>query len=653
MLLDRITLENFRQYYGRNKIDFARDKQRSVTVIHGINGAGKTSLFLALNWCLYGMSVENEKIIDNVGQLISKEAFSQTAPGNYVRTSVELSFFHDGDRFILSRNILATKSPDGELKLHNNENFTLLRVRSNGQAEPISNPISVINSILPPNVRTYFLFDGEKIDGFAKPEAAKEVREAIRLVLKLEILERGQRHLESAADDYRRELKRMSSGESQKLLEREEEIRQDLERDTTRKGQLLTEISSARRKIVDINEELRKSKDARELQERRSNLEHRELQIQQEREGLVGQIASLATSSYFNIAQSAVDRALEVLDLKRERGEIPSNIRQQFVQDLLNQQLCICGRSLHDGTPEHQRVLSLLRESLPRSLEDDVLDTSAALKPFKERAERRLNDLNTAMKHRAELSDLIKQLEAELSDIQMQLKGSQAEAVSGLEKQRSDFLSNIDSANLEIGGIDERVRKLTAELDQVRKQRDRALKEEKRVELLSKKLSLAERSAEAIKEIYQSHADDMRIKIEAKTKEIFHRLAWKGEDHFADVALSEEYNLEVIDRYGRPARPELSAGERQVLSLSFITAMARVSEEEAPLVMDTPFGRLSSQHRNTITEHLPGLCSQLILFVTDEELREQARENLEPYIGAEYRLHFDRQTSCTSIEELR
>jgi hypothetical protein len=32
----------------------------------------------------------------------------------------------------------------------------------------------------------------------------------------------------------------------------------------------------------------------------------------------------------------------------------------------------------------------------------------------------------------------------------------------------------------------------------------------------------------------------------------------------------------------------------QVLSLSFITAMSRVSEEEAPLVMDTPFGRLSS-----------------------------------------------------------
>jgi DNA sulfur modification protein DndD len=96
----------------------------------------------------------------------------------------------------------------------------------------------------------------------------------------------------------------------------------------------------------------------------------------------------------------------------------------------------------------------------------------------------------------------------------------------------------------------------------------------------------------------------------------------------------------VIDRYGKPARPELSAGERQVLSLSFITAMAQVSEEEAPLVMDTPFGRLSSDHRNNITKKLPELTSQLLLFVTDEELRDEARQNLEERIGAEYRLGF-------------
>jgi DNA sulfur modification protein DndD len=167
---------------------------------------------------------------------------------------------------------------------------------------------------------------------------------------------------------------------------------------------------------------------------------------------------------------------------------------------------------------------------------------------------------------------------------------------------------------------------------------------------LTNKYSLAQGSAQAIDDIYDRFADEMRQQIEDKTNEIFRLLAWK-EEHFARITLGTDYNLEIIDRYGKGARPELSAGERQVLSLSFIAAMAHVSDEEAPLVMDTPFGRLSSHHRNTITKNLPQLASQMILFVTDEELRDEARRNIEPYIGAEYRLNFDARSSCTQIEE--
>ena len=68
--------------------------------------------------------------------------------------------------------------------------------------------------------------------------------------------------------------------------------------------------------------------------------------------------------------------------------------------------------------------------------------------------------------------------------------------------------------------------------------------------------------------------------------------------------------------------------------------------------MDTPFGRLSKEHREKITQHLPEIADQLILFVTDEELHGQARENLEPRIGVEYELIFDQETSSTEIREV-
>ena len=64
----------------------------------------------------------------------------------------------------------------------------------------------------------------------------------------------------------------------------------------------------------------------------------------------------------------------------------------------------------------------------------------------------------------------------------------------------------------------------------------------------------------------------IRSQIESSTKKVFDQLAWKQE-HFEDVKLDQSFRLEVIDRWGYPTRQELSAGERQILSLSFICAM--------------------------------------------------------------------------------
>ncbi len=651
MKLERITLENFRQYYGRQRLEFARDSQHNVTVIEGINGAGKTSLFLAINWCLYGTSVENVRVIENVGELASKEAVSQATVGELVRASVEITFLHNGGRYLVRRALLGIKQEHSNVKWYEDDEFTVMRTRSDGQAERVNNPIGMMNAILPVNVREYFLFDGEKIDNFAKPESADQVRQAIYLVLKLKVLERSRRHLEDMATDYRKQLRKVSGQKLRDLLDGEEQVRQEREKAEQRMEELGQEISSAQRKVAEIDQTLREKPNAKALQQQRDHVEADLKQRRSELETVIAQIRDLATGAYFVLGKPVIERALQILNEKRERGEIPSNVRQQFVQDLLDQMRCICGRPFEIGSPEHQQLLALLHSSMPGSLEDDVLNTYAALQGFEGQRKQRGEDLSSAMSRRAQLVDFIQQLDAELDDIRRQLKGSPLEEISALESQRQNFLADIDSNNIEIGALKGQIEAHNRKLKELKQAIETARKEERKEQLLSVKLDLAQRAADAIGEIYHTFADDMRQRIESKTKEIFKRLVWK-ESHFQDIQLGSDFNLEVIDRYGLPARPELSAGERQVLSLSFITAMSRVSEEEAPLVMDTPFGRLSSQHRNTITEHLPELADQLVLFVTDEELYGQARLNLESRIGAEYRLNFDHTTSCTTIEEV-
>jgi len=652
MKFEKIAIQNFRQYFGKQEIQFAKEPDRNVTVIHGINGAGKTSFFLAMNWCLYGRTVDDVSIIANVGELMSKEAVEQAATGERVEMTVDLIFSHDERRYTVRRSLGGEKHENGEVMLDDADEFVMMvSSRVDPQAKRVANPLGTMNSILPANVREYFLFDGEKIDNFAKPEASQQVREAIYLVLDIEILERAKDHLDTRAVEYRRQLKQISGGELWELIEQEEQIHKDKTAAENRVTEVESEINSVNNKVAAVDEHLRNIQDARNLQQRRDRLNAELEQRRTELKSTISRLATSASGASAALAIPAIERAITLLDQKRERGEIPSGIRQQFVQDLLEQLNCICGRPFDDGSPEHERLFGLLKSRLPGSIEDDILDTHALLKQIPASIEQRQSALSDLMQQRTNLNQIIEKFEDELDDVGRQLAGSPLEEIGQLEAKRMEYLSDRDQYNLEMGALQQKIDGFDDTLAKLSKEINRAKQEKSAQRLLTKKRDLAQRSADAINEMHQLYADDMRKKIEAKTKEIFGQLIWK-EAHFKDVQLGSDYNLSVIDRYGKPARPELSSGERQVLSLSFIAAMSEISEGEAPLVMDTPFGRLSSAHRNSITQVIPELADQLILFVTDEELRDVAESNLKPRIGAEYRLNFEDLTGCTQIEKV-
>src|SRR5262249_42811143 len=107
-----------------------------------------------------------------------------------------------------------------------------------------------------------------------------------------------------------------------------------------------------------------------------------------------------------------------------------------------------------------------------------------------------------------------------------------------------------------------------------------------------------------------------------------------------------------VDKWGAPALGDLSAGETEVLSLAFIVTMGRVAAEtvdsRAPVVIDSPFGRLGAEPRGNIAQALPSMVDQLVLLVTDTEL-VATEEALIPRIGKRYELRFDMDTSATTI----
>jgi len=94
----------------------------------------------------------------------------------------------------------------------------------------------------------------------------------------------------------------------------------------------------------------------------------------------------------------------------------------------------------------------------------------------------------------------------------------------------------------------------------------------------------------------------------------------------------------------------LSAGERQLLATALLWGLARAAGRPIPTIIDTPLGRLDSQHRGRLVEgYFPHASHQVILLSTDEEIAGDYYRSLKSSISREYILSHDDNNNATSI----
>ena len=266
-------------------------------------------------------------------------------------------------------------------------------------------------------------------------------------------------------------------------------------------------------------------------------------------------------------------------------------------------------------------------------------------------------DLKSALSDNQELDRKIASHEAYLNGISEKLKDFKQINVRNLQNDRDRLLTEIGKLEQGIRQNQDEIGKIDKEINELRKKIRAAETSADKMKKLKRYGEISEDAFKAMEKIHELFAENMREKVEPKVDNIFKQLVWKSSS-FQNVHLSKEFELQVIDRFGEQAKPELSAGERQVLSLAFILAMAQVAAEEMPLnienepypiLMDTPFSKLSEEPRRNITKAIPDIAEQLILFVTDTELGVEAKKNLNSRIGKEYHLQFDQEKSATTI----
>ncbi len=653
MLLERITLENFRAYRGRQTIDLrpvGRDKP--IVLVTGLNGTGKTTLLEALHLALYGkiapVSRRNGRAYD---AYLDGCIYDGPEAASNASVEVELSLTADGEKktYVTQRSWSRTgKGIREELKVvSNGEASTAL---SEGWAQ-------FIEGVLPSRLAPLFFFDGEKIETLADLEAASEVLSvAIHSLLGLDLV-----------DQLKSDLEILERGKQREFKEPEERAQLD---------QLEAEVVAARAKYDETFEKCR----SLEAELKNAGKAWRRKEREFEASGGVAYETRRELEAAHQEAKEELAKSEEAL-----RGIAGGLAPLLLVEPLLER---VATRATREREARESRMLgSLLEdrdaETLKRLRESGVephsLDAAAAFleqdRLQRRRGEEVIEYLRLSPEGEHRLGDL---LESVLSSLREQIRGTleRNEKARQAVETSDHRLMNIPEegaiselrearnvARARVEGLENRLE--AVEQDRASHQRLLEQKEKLRAAAHHKQLKKDQARRDALRMV--SHSEKVRRtlgilrervlarhvgRIQSLVLDGFRKLLRKSE-LVADLEIDPaDFSLRLYGAKGnRILAQHLSAGERQLLAVALLWGLARASGRPMPTLIDTPLGRLDSGHRTHLVErYFPVASHQVVLFSTDEEINGQYLEKLRPTIGRAYVLDFDGEASASSIQ---
>lgn len=656
MILERIVLNNFRQFKDRQEIVFSDLRERNVTLIHAENGFGKTTLLNALLWALYGRDGFTDDF-EKPDSLIYEGLAHYAKDKNSAKASVELTFTHDTERYILTREISLLEQLNDSRKTKP----TLLLLKD-GQTTRLDNEQKRIQSMVPKGVSNLLFFNGERIDHLAMEKNSSEVTEAIHQMLGLKLLKTTIEDLQNSnvRGRFLRELRENTSDEKRVLLESltsSEARMKDLEED---QKQISLNIKAIGAEISGIDKKLDANRESHELNAKRMRLLEELKDLGTKRDDLVRRLSKLiAEDGYTLFTGDLVKRGCEIMRDLRDRNLIPAPVIDSYLQELLDSGLCICERHLPPGSPEFEAVKKRLSAAPNQDFNNAVSAIDHAiglLEGVSQQTREQLRQLNA---ERLELQIEIRNREEEEAEIHQALGGKDDEEVQALEAARKKHLLDKEAFHAKLGAIGrdietekETIERLTQQIKDIADQEEIAARAQRRVDAVEECIG-------TLQAILTAETEDLRPilndEIDTHFRKIIDREYW--------AELSADYSLRIRKRV--PGREEgeevaeidvaLSTGQRQVTSLVFIasllslarrrseipTILKGLSGNEYPLVTDSPFGQLSI-FRSGVAKWVPNLAPQVVLLVSPKQFDGDVAEALQETgrIGKRYYLAY-------------
>jgi len=677
MKIDAVTFHNYKCFAGTTRIDGLSSNltfEKRVVLFGGLNGAGKTTLLEALLLCFYGKRNTNlipsqgaklESYAGYINSILNKKAKSKVRAEMWVEvelSDVEISGIPQSLRIRRNWTISDHKSApieeltiDGKTPDGKPSSFV-------GEFASEDDKDTFIEEFIPYEVSQFFFFDGEKIQDFVRDEDEKFAKSLAQV---LGISSYNQLH-----NDLK-QLRGMLVADHNK----DSEVGVEIKKVETAITECERDIENAKESVLTSSDEIiefQKRIEVIEMETRRLtriNAENWE-QLLSQRDSMVAEKATLDQQIFDAIKDNlplVINAKLceQIIDQLTKEDEAHRQLAtQKSIEPKVKE---ITNKVFYDGLEAIPALNKAQKDfyvyKLQATLKNVLGQGSSSAKDFvfihdltREDAAQIKSRVNESKETVSKLAGHIKrlqQIEPVLDKIKKDENQMTKDPVAEpLFAEKGQLTQQIKEKNAEIENLKALIDRKEGELQSLQSQRTRLEGKAETTAKIKKQIEYCGKLCEVVKDFSDEFRKQRAEQLAEHTVEMWKKLARK-QDLIDRISIDPErhFSIGLYDKEDRPIdKTKLSAGEKELLAIALIWALARIANRSLPVVIDTPLGRLDNEHRAHIAQHyFPNTSHQVILLSTDTEIVGTELAAIKPYISKSFSIQYDEKNQTSTV----
>lgn len=655
MKFRKLTIENYKSFQFPTTIEFPDSSEgKSIFLIGGMNGAGKTSVLEAINICLYGAKQ------DAVFKSINRK---ELAKGNAF-ISVELWIETDDFEEIQVKRSWSSGTIDQPKPKDLNEKLVVIK---DGKRVSIQNKDlwqDYINALIPKGITQFFFFDGEKIQEIAADDHSEvRLKSSLEAALGIQYISRLSSDVLHLKQEERKNFIEISDEDIDfKEIELKRE-KSKLQKKKTEQKDVSSELNNFKEEYEDaknrfaaaFNSEPESADETKKRERQRIQLATKRAQIDNQIKILIDKYLPWAIAGkLFNPVKKQIEleRASQTSKvLSQQAVELADNIVEAvdhpapvFSSPLTNEQKNILQKRIIDVLQEDKK------ENTNAYLNLSDRDIAKVLNKIEEIEQSEILALSDFISERAELETEITNIEnstlGKSTENEKQLFDELQSAMESYQNQIGRLTIQLQNINEEIINLESRISALELELSKLY---DKHNMSKEKVDFINE--------CDTIANLLNTFIIKLRKKkihlLQEKTFEMYKLLSSKS-GLIKDIIIDEKtYEIVIKDRNGHEMKKSgLSAGEKEIFAVSLLWGLAQTSQINLPIIIDTPLSRLDSIHRdNIVNNYFPNAANQVIILSTDTEIDNNYFNALEQHLSGAGKLEFSQLNELTTFKE--